>query len=279
MALMNNQYDTSPVSIWNTWPTSRIIALMVLLMGGDMVLQLIIYSLGGGLFIPVLLGTVGGVLLPLYFVVRTANLTGLDDFSLKRQAPIVLLASALMAIAALAPTSMMAQLSLSLHPPDPEWAAFMAENMPKGPLGIALAFLTVVVAAPLAEELIFRGLLHRLSSRLWGPWAATAISSLIFGIVHGEPWYLFGLIGVGIVLAVVYEATGSVLACWVTHMVHNAISLAMMVWADQPTSETMPLTMNDWLIAGGSLIALVLLSVLMLQARRRGEASKNPDQS
>jgi len=154
----------------------------------------------------------------------------------------------------------------------------MAESMPDGPAAILLAFLTVVVAAPLAEELIFRGLLHRLASRMWGRWPAIMISSLVFRIVHGEPWYLFGLIGIGVVLAVVYEATGSVLACWVTHMVHNGISLAMMLWSEQATAEILPLTFTDWLVAGGSLVLLVLLSAFLLQSWRPAPAIRNPDQ-
>lgn len=276
---MNNQLHTPSPSIWSTWPPARIVGLAVLLMASNMVLQIIFYGLGGGLFIPVLMGTVGGVFVPIYLIGRSTGLPLRNDFSLHWPQPIVLVASALMAIAALAPTSLLAQLSLRLHPPDPEWAAFMAESMPDSTLGIVLAFLTVVIAAPLAEEIIFRGLLHRLFSRMWGIWPATAISALIFGIVHGEPWYLFGLIGVGIVLAIVYEATGSVLACWVTHMVHNAVSLGMMLWSDQPTSESMALTTTDWLIAGGSLVALVLLSAFLLQYRRPQVIQENPDQS
>ena len=58
-----------------------------------------------------------------------------------------------------------------------------------------LAFGAVVVVGPLAEEIIFRGLIHRVFSRTWGPWPAIIASALVFGLVHGEPWYLLGLVG------------------------------------------------------------------------------------
>jgi len=287
---MNNRPEMPPIpplrqlgsqpgpSMWSTWPSARILGLAVMLMAGDFVLQILFYSSGGGLFVPVLVGTVGGVFGPLYLLTRRAQLPARSDFSLHWPQPLVLVAVALIAVAALAPTSILAQLSTLLHPVDPAWTSFMAESMPEGPVAILLAFLTVVVAAPLAEEIVFRGLLYRLSARLWGPWPAAIISSLVFGVVHGEPWYLFGLIGIGFVLAVVYEATGSVLACWVTHMVHNGISLAMMIWSEQPVAESAPLTVVDWLIAAGSLVFLILLSGFLLRARHPVRSRRNPDQ-
>lgn len=254
-------------SMWTTWPPLRILALVVMLMAGNFSLQMIFFSLGGGLFLPVLIGAVGGVAVPLYYVATGANLPLRDDYSLHRPPPVMLAAAALVAVAALSPTSLLAQFSLRLHPADPQWMRFMAEAMPTGPAGIALAFVAVVVAAPLAEELVFRGLLHRLASHLWGPWPAAILSALIFGLLHGEPWYLFGLIGIGLVLALVYEATGSVLACWVTHAVHNAVSLGMMLWGEGAAGDPPPLTAVDWLIAAGSTLLLALLLAFLWQGR------------
>lgn len=290
LGTMNHEPETPPIpphrpldprpgpSLWSTWPAARILGLAVLLMAGNFILQILFYSSGGGLFIPVLAGTIGGVFGPLYLVVRRAHLPARTDFSLHRPPSLVLVAAVLIAVAAMAPTSMLAEFSARMHPVDPAWSTFMTESMPRGPVAVALAFLAVVVAAPLAEEIIFRGLVHRLAARLWGPWPAAVISSLVFGVVHFEPWYLLGLVGIGFVLAVVYEATGSVLACWVTHMVHNGVSLAMMIWSEQPVAEPAPLTAGDWLIAAGSLVFLVLLCAFLLQARRPVRTHRNPGQ-
>ena len=256
-----------PASMWTTWPALRILALAVMLMAGNFLLQIIFYGMGGGLFLPVLVGSVGGVVVPLRLLASRTGLPLRDDFGLHVPAIPVVLAAALMAVAALSPTSLLAQFSVRLHPPDAEWLNFMADNMPQGPVELALAFLAVVVAAPLAEELVFRGLVHRLASHLWGPWPAAVVSALVFGVVHGEPWYLFGLVGIGFVLAVVYEATGSLVACWITHAVHNAISLSMMIWGDDGGAEVPALSLVDGLIAGGSLVLLVLLSAYLWQNR------------
>jgi hypothetical protein len=172
-----------------------------------------------------------------------------------------------MAVATLVPTSMLAELSLRLTPADPEAAAFMQENMPTSPPGMVLAFISVVVVAPLAEEIIFRGLLCRLASGLWGPLAATVVSSLVFGILHGEAWILFGLIGVGAVLALVFQATGSVTACWTTHAVHNAISLYFIIQQGPTPIEPSPITVQDWAWTVVSVVAVVFIGKYLLAYR------------
>jgi membrane protease YdiL (CAAX protease family) len=291
MGSMNNQPDMPPVpsrhenpqepatSLWATWSPLAIIGLILVLMISNVILQGIFYALTGDLFVPAMLGAIGGVILPLYILIQRLHLPFRYDFSLDRTHPWVLVISGLVAIAALAPTSLLAQWSLHLQPPTPEWLALMDQAMPTGALAIIMTILTVVVVAPLAEELLFRGLLHRLASRHWGPVMATVISALFFGLIHGEPWYLFGLVGIGVVLALVYEATGSILACWVTHMVHNAVSLGLMLWTNEATSVSVPITLVDALIAGGSLVFLVLLLVYLFRAHRPTRTYEHPDQT
>jgi membrane protease YdiL (CAAX protease family) len=247
--------------------------LAVFLMGSNFLGQILFYSAGGGLFTPVLAGAVGGVLLPLVLLCRRNGLSLERDFGIDFPGAGVLVVAALVAAASLAPTSLLAELSLRIHPVDPRWESFFRENLPESTLAVALAFVTVVAAAPFAEEVIFRGLLHRLASSMWGAIPGALISALIFAIIHGEPWFLFGLVGVGLMLAFVYEATGSVTACWVAHGVHNAVSLGAMLTTDAVVSAPTPLTAGDILWAVVSLAGLVFLGkiLLVLGGRRRSQ--------
>jgi len=113
-----------------------------------------------------------------------------------------------------------------------------------------------VVLAPLVEEILFRGLLQRLVSRAWGPWAGIVVSALVFGLVHGEPWFLFGLIAVGLVLGFLYEATGSLIACWAAHALHNAVSLVVLFVQQDASLQPSELHLGDWLLGAGSLVVL-----------------------
>ncbi len=89
----------------------------------------------------------------------------------------------------------------------------------------------VVIGAPLVEELVYRGLIHRtLSSRFGrfgtsGRWLAVLISAAFFAVIHFRPVEYLGLFVVGVVLAVCVELSGRLGMSIVTHMAFNAAAL------------------------------------------------------
>lgn len=102
------------------------------------------------------------------------------------------------------------------------------------PSQLTLAVIAAVVLAPIAEELLFRGLLHRGLRQRLRIVPATALSSVLFAVVHidvalSQPLALVGLTLVGVILAVAYERTGSLIVPIVIHAVHNAITIAAVV--------------------------------------------------
>lgn len=92
-----------------------------------------------------------------------------------------------------------------------------------GAWGAALLTFSAIVVAPLAEELFFRGLL---APALWkatgSAWLAAVLSGAAFGFIHGQPQDIAPLITMGVVLAVLRFATGSVLLCVLVHALFNA---------------------------------------------------------
>ncbi len=252
--------------LWETWSRGRLLVLALLLLSGNFAFQMAIYALDQGLFAPVLAGAVGGVILPLLVLGRRWRWQPARDWGLDRPRPLVAAAAVLMALGALAPSSLLSWLSERMHPVDNDWIAQYAQNLPSTPGQLAVAIVAVVVAAPLAEELVFRGLIHRIFSRTWGPWPAIAISSLVFGVAHGQAWYLLGLIGIGVLLAFLWEATGSLTACCLAHAVHNGVSLGLMVARGPAGLEPVAPTAADVVLAAGSLVLLVLLGRWLRQA-------------
>ncbi len=261
-------YHPPAADLWSAWSRPRILGLILLLGAGNFFFQSLVFLVAGGMFLPVLAGAIGGVLVPLGIIFKRGGFTPQRDLLLGPVSPAVLTASLLMAAAAIAPTSLLAELSLRLHPPDPRWIKFFSDNLENSPVQIALAAVGGVIFAPLVEEIIFRGLLQRLVSRTWGPWPGIIVSALIFGLVHGEPWFLFGLIGVGLVLGYLFEATGSLSACWAAHALHNAVSLVILFARQDTGLQPSPLHLGDWLLATGSLAALVGLGWWMGKLRR-----------
>lgn len=102
--------------------------------------------------------------------------------------------------------------------------------------GEVLAWIAVsaVVAAPLAEELLFRVTLQGwLSERLSGP-AAIVLTAAIFALVHG--WRdALPLVPLSLILGYVFHHTRSYWACVMTHAVFNGIFLTLALL--RPTSS------------------------------------------
>jgi membrane protease YdiL (CAAX protease family) len=92
---------------------------------------------------------------------------------------------------------------------------------------VALGLL-VVLAAPVSEEVFFRGFLFGgLRGRI-SFWPAAVISGLLFGLVHlpGGPLQVPPLAVFGILLAWLYERTGSLGPPILMHTIQNAISFS-----------------------------------------------------
>ncbi|MDA3021087.1 MAG: type II CAAX endopeptidase family protein [Actinomycetota bacterium] len=89
---------------------------------------------------------------------------------------------------------------------------------------LLLAFgLMVVVGAPIAEELAFRGLFYAaLRRRGVGTVLAVGSTAVAFALFHLEPTRIGVLLGIGIVLGIVRWRTDSLGAAMVAHGVVNA---------------------------------------------------------
>jgi len=90
-----------------------------------------------------------------------------------------------------------------------------------------LLFVLIVFAAPIGEEVIFRGFLYRgwLVSRL-GAAGTVLLSSLIFAVLHLQ-YDLYGVAGAGMLGALIGMArisSGSIYPCIAMHMANNFIA-------------------------------------------------------
>lgn len=106
------------------------------------------------------------------------------------------------------------------------------------PATLAAVALSAVVAAPIGEEIFFRGILQgwfeSLASRRdpgrGSAWLAVAASSLAFAAAHaghGLGW--IPLVGFGLAVGLLRSARGSLLPCIVVHAIFNAISVAIVL--------------------------------------------------
>lgn len=92
---------------------------------------------------------------------------------------------------------------------------------------LLLALLVTAVAAPVCEELFFRGMLFRLLEERTYLWLAIAVSAVAFGLAHASPAISLALLPtfvyMGVVLALVYVRTGWLNNSMLLHGLNNAI--------------------------------------------------------
>lgn len=91
-------------------------------------------------------------------------------------------------------------------------------------LGFAL-----VVMAPLAEEVFFRGFLFAGLRRRFSFWPAALMSGALFAVAHGQPGLFIPLTGVGAIFAFTYERTGTLAAPIGAHFLFNLVSFLALV--------------------------------------------------
>jgi membrane protease YdiL (CAAX protease family) len=88
----------------------------------------------------------------------------------------------------------------------------------------AIAVVQIVVAAPLFEEIVFRGVLYGGLRRRFSPWPAAVISGAVFALVHGYAPAGTAAIFLGAVAwALVYEQTRSLLPSMFAHSCNNTL--------------------------------------------------------
>ena len=85
----------------------------------------------------------------------------------------------------------------------------------------------VVIVAPFAEELFFRGFLYQALRNSWGTVLGVIGSGLIFGLIHFEPDKLVPLWILGMILAMLFEKTGSIWPCIMLHAINNSLAYAV----------------------------------------------------
>ncbi len=103
---------------------------------------------------------------------------------------------------------------------------FLQNDSETGRLGVILM---AVAAAPLCEELIFRGYFYPTLKKFIGLWPSLLVTSALFAVIHVHLPSTGPLFLLAVCLCLAYEATGSLLVPMIMHATFNAVSLAFLL--------------------------------------------------
>ena len=124
-----------------------------------------------------------------------------------------------------------------------------------------LMFTALVIAAPILEELIFRGIMLDGLLRIYSPTKAVIVSSLLFGLVHLNPAQFVGGALVGGFMGWVYVHTRSVMATILIHAVFNLTAFTESYFID--VEEAIDMSYAEVLGGTTNYVLVVLGSVVI----------------
>jgi membrane protease YdiL (CAAX protease family) len=101
----------------------------------------------------------------------------------------------------------------------------------KDPRILGLMAFAAVIAAPLCEEIVFRGYFYPVLKRYSGAWSAAICSALVFAAAHGSLMALLPLFVFGLLLVFIYEKTGSIWAPISVHFCFNGATVLVQLAA------------------------------------------------
>jgi membrane protease YdiL (CAAX protease family) len=111
-----------------------------------------------------------------------------------------------------------------------------------------IMLITTVVMAPIFEEIIFRGIIQKgLINKGIEPWKAILFASVVFGLVHANPWQFVGAVLLGCVLGLVYYKTKSLLLPMLLHAFNNLCSSILMFYT-KSESFADAFKLSEWMI-------------------------------
>lgn len=91
-----------------------------------------------------------------------------------------------------------------------------------------LAFVTLVIIAPVAEEVLFRGYLYGKLRKSAPIWLAVILTSALFGFIHGQWNVGIDVFALSVVMCGLREITGSIWSGIILHMMKNGLAFYLL---------------------------------------------------
>lgn len=133
-----------------------------------------------------------------------------------------------------------------------------------------LGILSIVLLAPILEELLFRGAIQGGLSHQMKPWVAITVSSLFFGLIHMNPAQIPFAFLLGMLFGWLYYRTGSLLPGIVGHVLNNSVATVnMFLYGDTSIEEQIANDITMWLWALVALVVFVLAALWLNRALKQ----------
>ncbi len=106
---------------------------------------------------------------------------------------------------------------------------------------LLISSITIVIAAPILEEFIFRGIILDGLLKRYSPLKSIIFSSMLFGIIHLNPWQFVSAFSLGLIAGWVYYKTANLTLPILMHFASNFFAILAGHFSDDPMLQNQTL--------------------------------------
>jgi membrane protease YdiL (CAAX protease family) len=137
---------------------------------------------------------------------------------------------------------------------------------PTGPGAAILTFIGLCVVVPVAEEIVFRGLIQRIFDRNMGGVLAMCLAGVLFGAVHFNPELLLSMVCFGLFLGFIFYATSNLTYTILAHATLNGVAFVQLTFEPVGEMHPAPFYLRSWWY----LPVAAALALLLMREIKRG---------
>ncbi|MCI0451180.1 MAG: CPBP family intramembrane metalloprotease [Candidatus Latescibacteria bacterium] len=167
-------------------------------------------------------------------------------------------------------------LNQRFSPVPEDYADAIRDLKPVTALHFVVTFAGLCLLVPLAEEIVFRGLIQQVFVRNMGAVIAVLLAGATFGAVHLNAHLLVSITAFGFFLGYIYHVTGNLTYTIVAHAIFNTVAFAQLAFQTEEQASQLPVYLSDVRIVVG---ALVIFIFLLVKTKEGGPETEPPYES
>lgn len=199
-----------------------------------------------------------GIILPVWLLTRRFAEGARRQLRLARPRVGAIIFVILATLAAVVIVDQIYLITQHFSPVPDEYAESIRELRPTGAGTFIITFLGLCLMVPLAEEMIFRGVIQQVFTRNMGGVLGFVLAGLTFGAVHLNAHLLISISFFGVFLGFIYYATGNLTYTIIAHSLFNTVALTQLTFTPTVDSD-LPFYLRDVRIFVFSLVVLIYL--------------------
>jgi membrane protease YdiL (CAAX protease family) len=176
-------------------------------------------------FVSLALPPLVAIIAPIYLLFRMARRSLASGVLLSPPRTIPVLVVGGMMLAAYLPLGTVSSIVERIFPASPEYLDFFVAFKPAGTLDFMGKAVALTVIVPLAEEILFRGIVQHVFHYWMTPARAVVLGAACFAAAHLSPWLMPTVFLLGLLFGYLYAATENLTYPIAAHAVYNLTSL------------------------------------------------------